>query len=75
MRLLRPLQLHIRRILWIATLASAVLLWPTFSHSVLANSPVWSGFAGDAQHSAQSSIASQTLTNIHWQTAVDLKPL
>ena len=36
--------------------------------------PVWAGYAGDAQHTALSSIASQSLDSIHWQTPVDLDP-
>ena len=35
---------------------------------------IWSGFAGDAQHTAQSSIGSQPLQSIRWQTQVDLDP-
>jgi hypothetical protein len=34
----------------------------------------WSGYAGDAQHTALSSIPSQPLSTIHWQTPVDLNP-
>jgi hypothetical protein len=36
--------------------------------------PVWSGYAGDAQHTATSTVASQPLQSIHWQTPVDLDP-
>ncbi len=35
---------------------------------------VWSGYAGDAQHTALSSVASQALSVIRWQTPVDLAP-
>ena len=35
---------------------------------------VWSGFAGDAQHTAISSAAAQPLDSILWQTPVDLDP-
>jgi hypothetical protein len=35
---------------------------------------IWSGFGGDAQHTAQSSIGSQALQSIKWQTPVDLNP-
>jgi hypothetical protein len=34
----------------------------------------WSGFAHDAEHSALSTVASQNLSQIHWQTPVDLNP-
>lgn len=36
--------------------------------------PGWAGFAGDAQHTADSAHASQALEMIHWQTKVDLNP-
>jgi hypothetical protein len=36
--------------------------------------PVWAGYAGDGQHTALSSVASQPLQSIHWQTPVDLNP-
>ncbi|MDB6153730.1 MAG: hypothetical protein JWL90_2183 [Chthoniobacteraceae bacterium] len=36
--------------------------------------PVWEGYGGDAQHSAVSSVASQPLSAILWQTPVDLAP-
>src|SRR5579863_10060548 len=49
------------------------LLMIAWSHIALAD-PIWSGYAGDAQHSANSSIASQPLQTIHWQTPVDLNP-
>jgi hypothetical protein len=35
---------------------------------------IWSGFAGDPQHTAQSSVGSQALQSIKWQTPVDLQP-
>jgi hypothetical protein len=35
------------------------------------SSPVWSGFGRDAQHAAQSAVASQSLDTIHWSTLVD----
>ena len=34
----------------------------------------WHGYAGDAQHSALSSVQSDPLVRIHWQTPVDLQP-
>ena len=34
----------------------------------------WSGFARDAQHTAQSITHSQALSGIHWHTPVDLAP-
>src|SRR5438067_85616 len=33
--------------------------------------PIWSGYARDAQHAAQSAVASQSLDAIHWSTPVD----
>ena len=38
------------------------------------NGPAWWGFGRDAQHSAQSAIATQDLNRIQWTTAVDLAP-
>jgi hypothetical protein len=35
---------------------------------------LWQGYARDAQHSAQSTVASQPLDAIRWQTPVDLNP-
>jgi hypothetical protein len=34
----------------------------------------WAGYAGDAQHTAQSRIESKPIRRAHWQTPVDLKP-
>jgi hypothetical protein len=34
----------------------------------------WNGYSRNAQHGCISPVASQPLTNIHWQTAVDLNP-
>lgn len=33
--------------------------------------PVWAGYARDAQHTAQSAVAAQSLDVIHWSTPVD----
>lgn len=38
------------------------------------NGPPWTGFAGNAQHAAISGVATQALSRIQWQTAVDLQP-
>src|SRR5262249_18271374 len=35
---------------------------------------IWSGYAGNAQHTALSTIGSQMLNQIVWQTPVDLNP-
>jgi autotransporter-associated beta strand protein len=34
----------------------------------------WNGYAGNPQHTAVSSVASQALQTIHWETPVDLNP-
>ena len=34
----------------------------------------WDGYAGDAQHTADSSVASQALQGVRWETTVDLMP-
>jgi len=36
--------------------------------------PFWSSYGRDAQHSALSTVGSQPLTRIRWQTSVDRKP-
>ena len=36
--------------------------------------PYWSGHGRDAQHSGLSSVAAQSLTRLHWQRKVDLRP-
>jgi len=35
---------------------------------------LWSGVAGNSQHTANSTVASQSLDRIRWQTPVDLRP-
>lgn len=35
---------------------------------------LWGGFAGDSHHTATSTVASQALNRIRWQTSVDLNP-
>jgi len=42
--------------------------------TTFAATPQWSNFAGDAQHTADSSVASDNLGAIRWQTPVDLDP-
>lgn len=52
-------------------------LWMTFATALFPAAPAfaqWNGFAHDAQHSANSPVASQTLSQITWTTPVDLKP-
>lgn len=39
-----------------------------------AGPPVWSGHAGNAQHAARSSVATQPLNRVVWSTPVDLAP-
>jgi hypothetical protein len=38
------------------------------------NGPAWSAFSRDAQHTAQSAVATPPLNRIVWQTPVDLQP-
>lgn len=52
---------------------AAVLL--TFAAAgVAAADPIWPGYAGNAQHTALSTVASQPLQAIIWSTPVDLQP-
>ncbi len=41
---------------------------------LLNGNPVWSSYAGNPQHTALSTVASQSLDTIRWQTPVDLNP-
>jgi len=49
------------------SLAAAFLTAPLFAQS-------WPSFAGNSHHTALAPAASQSLTQIHWQTPVDLQP-
>src|SRR5207253_2151601 len=40
----------------------------------LLSAAFWTGFGGNAQHTAVSSVASQPLEGIRWQAPVDLAP-
>ncbi len=51
--------------------AAGLLTFARISH---ADSPVWSDFAGNAQHTADSAVASDSLSSIRWSTPVDLDP-
>jgi hypothetical protein len=44
------------------------------SVSIAAAQPAWSGFAGNAQHTALSTVASDPLSSIRWSTPVDDAP-
>jgi hypothetical protein len=44
------------------------------SRELLSGSPVWTGYGGNEHHTALSSVASQPLEGIRWQTPVDLQP-
>jgi SdrD B-like domain len=44
------------------------------NRELLSGAPVWSGYAGNAQHTALSSVASQSLDAVRWSTPVDLQP-
>ena len=39
------------------------------------NGPAWTGFAGNAQHSALSTVASLSMRGFYWYTPVDLNPV
>jgi hypothetical protein len=59
------------------TEARALTVALAFTVSVCAQAradDIWSGFAGNAQHTALSSVASQSLDGIRWRTPVDLSP-
>jgi hypothetical protein len=57
---------------------SALLSIPVFpillAGGARAAAPVWSGYAGNAQHTALSTVGSQPLSGIIWHTPVDLAP-
>jgi hypothetical protein len=42
--------------------------------ALAAAQPFWSTFGGNAQHTADSSVASQNLSKLKWHATVDLKP-
>ena len=54
----------------------AVLCLPLASRAQLPPpaQPFWAGYAGDAQHTAISPVASGALGSIRWQTKVDTRP-
>lgn len=52
----------------------AVLALSLCASYATAQAPVWDGYARDQQHSALSTIPSQPLSRILWQTPVDLNP-
>ena len=58
------------RFLCVLTLSAAALLAPTVARAQV----LWSGYAGNAQHTANSTVASQSLQQIIWTTKVDLDP-
>jgi hypothetical protein len=49
-------------------------LEPLEDRLLLDAAPVWTGYANNAQHTAISTVASQSLGIIRWQTPVDLHP-
>ena len=55
------------------TAVALALILPTTAVAQLSQ-PFWSGYGRDAQHTALSTVASQPLTRIRWQTPVDLHP-
>ena len=54
------------------TLVALLLLSSTAQAA--AQAPAWSGYAGNAQHTASAPAGGQTLARIRWQAPVDLKP-
>lgn len=54
--------------------ARSRLLLESLEERVVPSAAAWSGYAGDAQHTAITSVASQALDAIHWSTSVDLNP-
>jgi hypothetical protein len=44
------------------------------SRELLSSNPMWTGFAGNEQHTAISGAAAQPLETIRWQSPVDLQP-
>ena len=57
--------------MWRLILCVISLLTPSLA---TAQTAAWSGYAGNAQHTANSAVASQTLGGIRWQTSMDLAP-
>jgi hypothetical protein len=56
----------------VTRLVFATLVVASVPHVGLAQLPAWGGYAGNAQHTALSDTASQSLQTIRWQTPVDL---
>lgn len=54
----------------VLTLSATALLAPAVARAQV----LWSGYAGNAQHTANSTVASQSLQQIIWSTKVDLDP-
>jgi hypothetical protein len=44
------------------------------SRELLSGAPVWYGYGGNAQHTALSTVASQSMDKVRWSTPVDLHP-
>lgn len=59
------------RMIFAAFLSASCVFW---SASLSAQTGAWRTQAHDAQHTAVSSVTSQTLTAIHWHVPVDLNP-
>jgi hypothetical protein len=54
--------------------AARLRLEPLEERTLLSSTAFWSGFGGNAQHTADSPVQSQSLDAIRWQSPVDLNP-
>ena len=60
---------------WVCRGALALAVLLRAGEPLAAPASAWSGFGGDAQHSAMSPVAAQPTERVRWSTPVDLQPL